>query len=204
MKQMIKNIVFDIGNVLTYYTWEKHIRSFGFGEEMYERVVNATVKSQAWNEFDRGVMSDEEVIELLIANDPAMEQPIRRMMQDVSGLVSRADYAIPWIRELQAGGYHVYYLSNFSFKAGRECRHALDFIPVTDGGILSCEEKLIKPQPEIYLRLLEKYSLKAEECVFLDDLETNVEAARAQGFYGIVFTTKEDAVSQLAALGVHS
>ncbi len=199
---MIKNIVFDIGNVLTYYTWEKHIRSFGFAEEIYERVVKATVLSPKWNEFDRGVMGDEAVIDLLVSNDPGVEPQIRRMMADVGGLVSRADYAIPWIQELQSRGYRVYYLSNFSFKAGRECRHALDFIPYADGGILSCEEKLIKPQPEIYLRLLEKYGLKAEECVFLDDLEANVEAARAQGFEGIVFTDKEAAVSELAALGV--
>ncbi len=199
---MIKNIVFDIGNVLTYYTWEKHIRSFGFAEEIYERVVKATVLSPKWNEFDRGVMGDEAVIDLLVSNDPGVEPQIRRMMADVGGLVSRADYAIPWIQELQSRGYRVYYLSNFSFKAGRECRHALDFIPYADGGILSCEEKLIKPQPEIYLRLLEKYDLKAEECVFLDDLEANVEAARAQGFEGIVFTDKEAAVSELAALGV--
>ena len=199
---MIKNIVFDIGNVLTYYTWEKHIRSFGFAEEIYERVVKATVLSPKWNEFDRGVMGDEAVIDLLVSNDPGVEPQIRRMMADVGGLVSRADYAIPWIQELQSRGYRVYYMSNFSFKACRECRHALDFIPYADGGILSCEEKLIKPQPEIYLRLLEKYDLKAEECVFLDDLEANVEAARAQGFEGIVFTDKEAAVSELAALGV--
>ena len=58
---MIKNIVFDIGNVLTYYTWESHIHSFGFSEAVRERVIRATVKSEAWNEFDRGVLNDEEI-----------------------------------------------------------------------------------------------------------------------------------------------
>lgn len=199
---MIKNIVFDIGNVLTYYTWEAHIHSFGFPEAVCGRVIRATVKSQAWNEFDRGVLSDEAVIGLLVQNDPGVEKEIRRMMEHVGGLVSKADYAIPWIQELKGKGYHVYYLSNFSFKAERECSHALDFMPYMDGGILSCKEKFIKPQPEIYARLLEKYDLNAEECVFLDDLEVNVQAAKAAGFHGIVFTTKEAAVQALAELGV--
>ncbi len=199
---MIKNIVFDIGNVLTYYTWEDHIRSFGFSEEVYQRVVRATVKSNEWNEFDRGILSDEEVTELLVGNDPGVEQEIRQMMVNVGGLVKKADYAIPWIQELQSKGYHVYYLSNFSFKAEKECSHALDFMPFTDGGILSCREKLIKPQPEIYRRLLEKYHLIAEECVFLDDVEVNVTAAGAEGLHTILFTTKEAAVLALEELGV--
>ena len=55
---MIKNIIFDIGNVLTWYTWEKHINSFGFSEEVSRRVADATVKSKEWNEFHRGVLND--------------------------------------------------------------------------------------------------------------------------------------------------
>lgn len=199
---MIKNIVFDIGNVLTYYTWESHIRSFGFSEAVRERVIRATVKSEAWNEFDRGVLNDEEVIGLLVQNDPGVETEIRRMMENVGGLVSKADYAIPWIQELKGKGYHVYYLSNFSFKAEKECSHALDFMPYMDGGILSCKEKLIKPQPEIYARLLEIYDLVADECVFLDDLDVNVRAAKAAGLHGILFTTREAALRELAELGV--
>ncbi|WWR16783.1 HAD family phosphatase [Lachnospiraceae bacterium JLR.KK008] len=199
---MIKNIIFDIGNVLTHYTWKKHICSFGFSEEVWRRVADATVKSDQWNEFDRGVLEDDAVIDLLVKNDPGVEKEIRQMLSDMGGLVEKADYAIPWIQELKEKGYHVYYLSNFSYKAGRDCSHALDFLPYTDGGILSCEEKLIKPQPEIYRRLLEKYALTAAECVFLDDLETNVEAARAEGMEAILFTTKDAALPELARLGV--
>lgn len=199
---MIKNIVFDIGNVLTYYTWNEHIHSFDFSEEICDRVAAATVKSREWNEFDRGVLSDEEVVELLVKNDPEIEKEIRQMTADISGLVERADYAIPWIQELQAKGYKVYYLSNFSYKAKEECAKALDFLPYTNGGILSCEEKVIKPEPGIYKRLLEKYNLTADECVFLDDVEANVEGARAFGIHGIVFTTKEAALPELEKLGV--
>lgn len=199
---MIKNIVFDIGNVLTYYTWNKHIHSFGFPEEICEKVAAATVKSREWAEFDRGVMSTEEVVETLVKNDPEVETEIRRFTSDMSGLVEKADYAIPWIKELKEKGYKVYYLSNFSDKARKECADALDFLSYTDGGILSYQDKMVKPEPEIYKCLLERYQLKAEECVFLDDLEENIEAAKAQGMQGIVFTSKEEAEAGLEKLGV--
>lgn len=199
---MIKNIIFDIGNVLTDYCWNKYIHSFGFSEEICERVAAATVKSQEWSEIDRGVLSTEEVVELLVKNDPEIEKEIRRFTSDISGLVEKVDYAIPWIVELKEKGYGVYYLSNFSEKAEHDCAQALDFIPYMDGGILSYRDKLIKPDPAIYRCLLERYGLKAQECVFLDDLKENVEAAKAQGMQGIVFTTKEAAVSELEKMGV--
>lgn len=199
---MIKNIVFDIGNVLTDYAWNKYVHSFGFTEEVCERVAAATVNSAQWAEFDRGVLSSQEVVELLVKNDLGVEKEIREFTADLSGLVEKADYAIPWIQELKAKGYGVYYLSNFSEKAEHECAHALDFLPYMDGGILSYRDKLIKPDAAIYRCLLERYQLQAQECVFLDDLAENVEAAKAQGMQGIVFTTKEEAVSELEKMGV--
>ena len=137
---MIKNIVFDIGNVLTDYTWNKYLHSFGFSEEVCERVAIATVKSKEWGEFDRGVMTVEAVVDTLVQNAPELEKEIRTFTADMSGLVEKVDYAIPWIEELKAKGYKVYYLSNFSEKAEKECAPALDFIPYTDGGILSYQD----------------------------------------------------------------
>ena len=95
-----------------------------------------------------------------------------------------------------------YYLSNFSEKAHVECSAALDFIPYMDGGILSYQEKVVKPEPEIYERLLEKYDLKAHECVFLDDMQVNIDGAKKAGMEGILFTTKEEALPKLEMLGV--
>ena len=66
---------------------------------------------------------------------------------------------------------------------------------------MSYQYHLIKPEPEIYQILLEKYNLVADECVFLDDRQDNCEAAQKQGIHAIVFTTKEEAVKQLAKLG---
>ena len=71
-----------------------------------------------------------------------------------------------------------------------------------DGGILSHRDKLIKPDPAIYALLLERFGLRAEECVFLDDTPVNIEAGRKLGIQGIVFQTREQAVRELREMGL--
>ena len=182
---MIKNIVFDIGNVLAGFAWEDFYRSFGYSEEIFEKLADATVRSPFWNEMDRGKLSDEELLEGFIKNDSSIEKEIREVFENVEEIIQRFDYAIPWIRELKEKGYHIYVISNFSRKAHVECIKALDFLEEIDGEILSYQVKLIKPSPEIYQLLCSKYNLKAEECVFIDDLPKNVEAARKEGMKGL-------------------
>ncbi len=201
---MITTIIFDIGNVLADFNWEKCFRTFGYDEETFARLAKATVLSPMWNEYDRGVMSDEEIMQGFIDNDPEIEDQIREALQDVGATVFRNDYAIPWIKELQGKGYRCLYLSNFSRRGHRECADALDFIPYMDGGILSYQEKLIKPMPEIYQLLIDRYSLKPEECVFLDDTLRNLEAAEKFGIHTIHFKNKKQAAGELRELGVLS
>lgn len=194
---MIKNIVFDIGNVLAGFAWEDFYRSFGYSEEMFEKLADATVRSPFWNEMDRGKLSDEELLEGFIKNDSSIEKEIREVFENVEEIIQRFDYAIPWIRELKEKGYHIYVISNFSRKAHVECIKALDFLAEIDGEILSYQVKLIKPSPEIYQLLCSKYNLKAEECVFIDDLPKNVEAARKEGMKGLIFESLNQAKREL-------
>lgn len=199
---MIRNIIFDIGNVLADFCWEAFYKGFGYEGEVLERLGKATVKSPVWSEVDRGVWSEEELVEGFIRNDPDMEPEIRRIFQNVHGMVARREYAIPWIRSLQEAGYHCYYLSNFSYKAHTECADALDFLEYMDGGILSYQDKVIKPQREIYQLLLDRYGLKAQECVFLDDTEKNLPMAEELGIKTILFRDREQALEELKGLGV--
>lgn len=199
---MITTIIFDIGNVLAGFTWKAHYEKFGYEEEMVERIARATVKNPAWNEFDRGAMSAEEIVQAFVRADPEIEQEIRRVLGDVSTMITRYDYAIPWIQELQGKGYRVLYLSNFSEKAETDCAHALDFIPYMDGGILSYQEKVIKPMPEIYQLLIDRYGLTPEECVFMDDTPANLAGAEKFGIHTIHFQDQAQAIAELRKLGV--
>lgn len=197
---MIRNIIFDIGNVLTDFRWKEFLEDKGFDEAMVKRIAKASVQSPVWNEIDRGVWSMEELMQTFIRQDPEIEEELRRAYGNITGMVTKRAYAIPCIQELREKGYRVYYLSNFSEKAYEDCADALDFLPYTDGGILSYQEKLVKPDPEIYRRLLSRYSLEARESVFLDDTASNVEAAERLGIHGICFRTKEQAEEELRGL----
>lgn len=199
---MITTIIFDIGNVLADFTWEEHYRSFGYDEETFVRIANATVKNPAWCEYDRGVLTDEEVMQKFIESDPELEDILRKVLKNKNTMVRRNDYAIPWIKELQSKGYRCLYLSNFSKASETDCAQALDFIPYMDGGILSYQEKVIKPMPEIYQLLIDRYELIPEECVFLDDTVCNLEGAEKFGIHTIHFHNQAQAIEELRQLGV--
>lgn len=201
---MITTIIFDIGNVLANFTWKEHYESFGYDDEMVERIARATVKHPAWNENDQGVMKEEDIIGEFVASDPEIEQDIRKVLSNVKTMVARNDYAIPWIKELKSKGYRTLYLSNFSEKAETDCAYALDFIPYMDGGILSYQEKVIKPMPEIYQLLIDRYGLVPQECVFMDDTPANLEGAEKFGIHTVHFLNQAQAIAELRKLGVNA
>ena len=199
---MIKNIIFDIGNVLMPFQYRSFYESFGYEEEVVDRLAKATAQSPDWNELDKGVLSYEEVLERFIRNDPQLEGIIRKVFVDLHGILDLYDYTESWIRQLKEAGYGVYYLSNFFQKADEDCKDLMGFLELMDGGILSYKDKVTKPDRKIYELLLERYGLKAEECVFLDDTKKNIDGARAVGIQGILFQDREQAVEELRKMGV--
>ncbi len=198
----IKNIVFDLGNVLLAFCWQKHFTKLGITGEHFDRVAQATVKDGLWNEMDKGERPYEEILEGFIRNDPGVEKEIRLMLSDLNGIVEGYSYTEPWLKQLKESGYRVYALSNYSEKCFRESREKMRFLDLMDGYVISFMEKLIKPYPEIYRLLLDRYSLIPEECVFMDDTEANVAGALAVGMNSFVFKTKDQAVKELVKLGV--
>lgn len=199
---VIKNIVFDIGNVLADFKWEEYYNRFGYEKEILDKLAHATVKSKYWSEFDKGIMTEEEILQAFIRIEPTIEKEIRTVLKNMGDMVVKNDYAIPWIQSLKAKGYQIYIISNFSEKGFDECKKALDFMEYVDGSIISYREKLIKPDHKIYHTLLERYQLKAEECVFLDDMPQNIAAAKEVGMQGIIFQNQNQAIEELEKLGV--
>ena len=199
---MIKTVIFDIGNVLTEFSWPEFYASFGFDAATQERLARATVFSEDWKQFDLGILSDDEIIALFVENDPDIEKEIREVFANINGMLRRFDYAIPFIQDLKRNGYQILFLSNFFEKVLYECAYAMDFLSHMDGGVFSFKVNLIKPDPAIYEHLLTEYSLTPSECVFLDDTLPNIQAAQALGINGIHFKNLEQAKKELAALGV--
>ena len=197
---MIDTVIFDIGGVLSVLGRMNFYRKFDYPEEYRERLMKDTVLSPWWKEFDRAVMAEEEIIDRFAAEDPEAEKDIRHVMKNINGIVVRAEYAIPWIRDLKERGLRVLYLSNYSEKVLRDCPEVTDFLPETDGGVFSYTCHMIKPEPGIYEQLIGKYALDPGKCVFLDDLQDNLDGAVVFGIHTIRFASYEQARRDLDQL----
>ncbi len=194
---MIRNVIFDVGNVLIEFDWHKFLRTL-FDEETAQNVSPAMWGTAAWDEMDRGVLSMEEVTALFIANAPDYEPQIREALDRIGECPSVKPYTIAWIRELKSKGFRVYYLSNYFQTIWEKRPDIRAFADETDGGIFSWQEKVIKPSPESFQRLLDRYGLKAEESLFIDDSPKNIAAAKALGFHAVRFESYEQQHAQIA------
>lgn len=200
---MIKTIIFDIGGVLVNLHFQECFAKYTTDEKMIERLYKATLQGPVWKEFDRGVLSQEELKQKFMEQDPEISELIKAVINDFEGLLDLRDYAIPWIEQLKEKGYQVLYLSNWPREFHKQFYNEMRFIPYTDGGILSYLEKVIKPEPEIYELLLRRYNLNAKECVFMDDTAHNLITAKELGMETILYTDQEHAVKELENLGVN-
>lgn len=200
---MIKTVVFDIGNVLV----DVDFKGFSFrctdDPAIAKRVMDATVHSGVWSELDRGCLSDEEVIQKFVDKDPEIEKEIRGSMANTTGLITPKKESLPMILGLKKAGYQVLALSNYPKSIHEENPEALCFLDAMDGYILSYKEGVVKPETEIYERLRSRYGFKASECVFIDDLITNLDAADDLGWHTIHYTSYEQVKKELLTLGVH-
>ena len=195
---MINTVIFDIGNVLIDFDWDGYIHSLFPDESIITRFNEAIWTSNLWQEFDRGVMTDEEIIAKIIERTPGLEKEVRQILDGIGAtIISWEDTTLPWIRDLKRRGYRVYYLSNYSKLLREQNPEALGFLSEMDGGVFSYEVHLLKPDPAIYRALLEKYDITPSEAVFLDDREDNVRGAEAVGLHAIRFLDHADAVEKL-------
>lgn len=201
---MIKNIIFDVGRVLVKWEPQKTMKELGMTETEIEAVSDALFNSGLWNETDRSVIPDEEIFRQFVERAPEQEKNIRLFWENLDKAIVQFDYVISWIKALKKAGYRIYILSNYgkwTYDSTKD--NALSFLSEVDGAIFSYEIKIIKPDIRIYQALLEKYNLNPKECVFMDDLEANIDGAKEAGINGIVFKSKEDAVEQLKEYGVN-
>jgi putative hydrolase of the HAD superfamily len=199
---MIRNIVFDIGMVLADFRWKEYmLRDLGFAPEVMETFVKRLVLDPVWDEFDLGVRPTEEIITEMKERLPEYPKERELFFLHIEDIAASYPYSEPWIRELKERGYAVYLLSNYPRDVFRihEKKH-FGFAALVDGKVVSGFERLSKPDPAIYRVLLDRYALKAEECVFLDDRQVNIDTALSLGMQGIVFTSYEDARVRLEEL----
>lgn len=194
---MLKNVIFDIGNVLMSFDAQNYGAVYFKDKAMAKVMQEAINRYGLWDRCDMGDRDVLEIIDEFALTVKGYEDLARTAALDSLSFVLHVDYAIPWIKELKTAGYRVYFLSNYNKYLRDEKPEILDFIPYMDGGIFSCDVHMLKPHREIYEALLAEYQLKPEECIFLDDREANIQGGKAVGIDGIVVKSYEQAYAEL-------
>jgi len=184
---MIKNVLFDMGNVLIRFDRNYFMDRLGVSAEDKLLLMREVFLSVEWVQMDRGTLVEAEAVQRVCARLP------QRLHDTAEKLISMWDRPIlpiagmyELVEELKGSGYGIYLLSNASLR-----QH--DYwprIPASrffDGTIISADEKVMKPHPDYFFRAMERFDLKPEECFFVDDLPANVEGALYCGIPGAVF-----------------
>ncbi len=189
---MIKNIVFDMGNVLVAYDGRKVCKHYIKNKKDRKRVFTAIFQSPEWVYLDMGMIPEEQAVDQMCARLPKrLHEAARLCMRDWHLYNMKPIKAmIPVIQDLKARGFKLYICSNASLRLPMCYQELLPEVDSFDGILFSAEEKLLKPQKEIYERLFEKFNIKPEECYFIDDLQLNIDGAAACGMKGYCFADR--------------
>jgi len=198
----MKDIIFDLGGVLI--DWNPRYlykKIFASEEEMEWFLTN--VCTPQWNTQQDAGRPFAEGIALVKAKYPKyaaqIEDYFRRWDEMLGGEIKGS---VAVLRELKAKGYRVYALTNWSAETFPLARAKYGFLNELDGIVMSGEEKLVKPDPSIYARLLEKFNLHAANCIFIDDNAANISKAADLGFETLLFTGPEKLREKLVSRAV--
>lgn len=196
--EMIRNVVFDIGNVLMSFQPKKWFRPLL--QEACDQVCDAVFGSAYWQAYDQGVLSLAEVRQKLIEQNPKDAGLIHAVLEQWPRLLQPMAQLQQLRAQCREAGYGVYIISNLSEDSYRYLQKTYRLFEELDGCVLSFREKRNKPDPYLFTELCRRYHLRAEECLFLDDAIANVEAARQCGMQAIHVQTQKQAVKEAEEL----
>lgn len=199
--QAVDTIVFDIGGVLL--DWDpRHLYRKLFADEAAREWFLEHVCAPDWNrEQDRG-RPWTTAVDLLARRFPEWRAEIAAFdTRWEETVASPIEGTVAILRRLHADGAPLYAITNFSAEKFEIARARYDFLSLFAGVIVSGEEKLLKPDAAIYRLLLTRYGLEAARCLFIDDVQHNVDAAREIGMQAVRFVDPPTLRRDLAAAG---
>ena len=193
----IKNVVFDVGEVLVEFRYMNYMRDLGFDEEVVVFLAENMVLSEFWHELDLGIRTNSEGKRVFTEKYPQYASEIDKFWDHLEDIVREYDYAPGLIREIKQMGYKVYILSNYPIEIAEMHWPKFRFLPLTDGHIISAYEKLTKPDTAIYRLLESRFGLDLTECLFIDDRQINIDGAASLGMETLLFKGYDESYDEI-------
>lgn len=188
---MIRNIIFDLGNVLLSWKPGDFLLKSGYPPDEAGRVLETVFRSREWFSLDNGDITRSEAIDLIVSKSVFRREEIASFFNLSTRIIFPLEENVKVLPALKKEGFRLYYLSNYPLEFFNETKSIYDFFNFFDGGIISAEVKISKPDPAIYKTFLSKFSLDPKECLYIDDMEINVRSAGSVGISGIHFSEND-------------
>ncbi len=199
---MIRNLIFDMGNVLLDYNPQICLNLFLKHPKDREIIMDELFHGPEWIEADKGdITCDEMFVEIKKRVPERLHPALRKCIDHWQICMTPLPGAKEYITAAKKAGYQIYLLSNASSSI---YDYFPSFLPFDffDGAVISSDVHLIKPNPKIYLHLLHTFHLQAAECLFIDDRAENVSAAVRLGMNGFLFKGSFEGLDQTWNLSV--
>jgi glucose-1-phosphatase len=197
---MIKNVVFDLGNVLISFKPSEYFDKKKYSDNIKAKILSDIFGSKEWLLLDNGDINTSEAIDAIALKSTLNKEEIGHIFNLRTDLMFPLDKNVRLLPELKNQGFKLYFLSNFPIDIFEEIKTGYYFFKYFDGGIISSEIKYSKPNIKIYKILIDKYSLNPKECFFIDDIEINVKSAKSIGMEGHVTFGSEDISGEIKNL----
>lgn len=201
---MINTIIFDLGGVLI--DWNpKHLYRKIFNDESEMDNFLNTVCTSDWNEEQDAGRTIQEATETLVRKFPEHEENIKAFYGRWEEMLGGAlEGTVEIFRKMKVSGfYKIYALTNWSIETFPIAQQRYDFLNWFDGVVVSGVEKYRKPFPKFYQILLDRYNVKPEEALFIDDNLRNVKAAKELGIDSICFSNADELNDELVKRGIN-
>jgi putative hydrolase of the HAD superfamily len=184
-KSMIRNIIFDLGNVLLSWKPEEFLHQNGWDHDSRKMMMDEIFRSREWLLIDNGDLTLNEAAERIASRTSLRIPEILAVFDLRTRILFPLSQNTKLLPGLKKHGYRLYYLSNFPGDIFDEIQNKYELFSYFDGGIISARVRLSKPDPEIFRFMLNLYSLNPEECIFIDDIAANSNSAESVGISGV-------------------